>query len=535
MYKSTINIKLYIFVIISLIFLSSCAVDSDRKDGFIYMRLNTNPNTLDPALINNVASAEIAAKIFNGLVRLNDSLEILPDIASSWKISNDGLRYSFYLKKGVKFSNGREVTAHDFKYSFQRVLAKETRSPNTWVFDKILGEKQFVSGNAKEVCGIKVINDYTLEITLIKPFSPFLSMLTMTTAYVVPKEEIIRHGRDFSVKPIGAGPFILTEWSLNNYIILEANIGYFQLSPKARGIYYRVIPEDLTAITQFELGNIDLISLSGQSYAMFDKRPDMKPLIHKIKGLDTYYLGLNCSKFPFSNPEIRRAIAMAIDRKKILETFYNGRGTIANGVVPEQLRRWLAPLEIKFDPLMAKKIINTLVPDGINVTMYVSSDQEIVDIAEIIQSYLKNVGVKVTLRQLEWNAFVEAVNNGETDMFWLSWWADYPDPENFLFPLFHSSNLGSGGNRTRYSNIIVDRMIEKGQDSIDPTSINTYYKQAEDIIAQDCPWVTFWHKNDYIIQQPWIKGFKVSPIYTIDKGEEVYISSEKIKEKTIHH
>ncbi|MBF0541851.1 MAG: ABC transporter substrate-binding protein [Nitrospirae bacterium] len=472
------------------------------------MRLNTNPNSLDPALITNVASASITAKIFNGLVRLNDNLQICPDIASSWEISEDGLHYIFYLNKGVKFSTGREVTAQDFKYSFERVLAKETRSPNTWVFEKV-----------KE---INVINDYCLEITLKKPFSPFLSMLTMTTAYVVPKEEIVRLGRDFSLNPIGTGPFVLKEWLPFSRLVLEANPHYFMSPPKAKGIYYKVIPEDLTAITEFELGKIDIITLSGQSYAMFNKNPERKPFIHKLKGIDTYYLGLNCSRFPFDNPEIRGAVAMAIDRKKILETFYNGRGRIATGPVPEQLSKWHAPIEIKFDPITAKKIISSISPNGINVTMYLSSDQEIVDIAEIIQSYLKTAGINVTLRQLEWTAFEDAVNKGEAEMFWLSWWADYPDAENFLFPLFHSSNFGSGGNRTRYSNIIVDKLIENGQDSIDESTKDIYYQQAETIIAKESPWVFFWHKNDYIIEQPWIKDMQEASIYTIDKGAKVY-------------
>ncbi len=160
---------------------------------------------------------------------------------------------------------------------------------------------------------------------------------------------------------------------------------------------------------------------------------------------------------------------------------------------------------------------------GINVNMYVTADQDVIDLAEIIQSYLSEIGINVNIKQLEWSAYKDAVNKGEPDMFWLSWWADYPDPENFLFPLFHSSNLGPAGNRTRYANKEVDTLIEKGQNSLNENDRNNFYKKAEEIIIQDMPWVSFWHRTDFLIKQPWIKGYKVYPIYTMDKGTEVAV------------
>jgi ABC-type transport system substrate-binding protein len=354
----------HLFCLLTIIlFLFSCT-SSNRLEGYVYYRLNANPTTLDPALITDVSSASIAAKLFNGLVKLNDNIEIAPDIAERWEISKDGLRYEFYLRKGVRFTNGREVKAQDFKYSFERILDPKTKSPNTWVFDKVEGAKEFQKGHAKEVKGFKVIDDYT---------------------------------------------------------------------------------------------------------------------------------------------------------------FYEERGRLAAGPVPDLLRKWDVKAGINYDPQRAKEIIRREGMSGIKVNMYVTADQDVVDLAEIIQSYLSEIGINMNIKQLEWSAYKDAVNKGEPDMFWLSWWADYSDPENFLFPLFHSSNLGPAGNRTRYVNKEVDTLIEKGQNSLNEKERNNFYKKAEEIIIQDMPWVSFWHRTDFLIKQPWIKGYKVYPIYTMDKGTEVEI------------
>ena len=284
-----------LFFHVLLAFLLACS-PQNRLSGYIYYRLNTNPTTLDPALIVDVTGGSLSAKLFNGLVRMDKDLNIIPDIASKWKISENGLVYRFELKKGVMFSNGREATTGDFKYSFERVLNPKTRSPNTWVFDKIKGAREFMNGKTKEVSGIKAVNNYMLEITLDKPFSPFLNLLAMTAAYVVPKEETGKWGVDFSSHPMGTGPFILKHWLPNRELLFEARTDYFDSLPKIKGIAYKIIPEDLTTITEFEIGNLDVITIPASSFSRFKKDSKLSDLMSSINGTNTYYLGLNCSK-----------------------------------------------------------------------------------------------------------------------------------------------------------------------------------------------------------------------------------------------
>ncbi|OGW40920.1 MAG: hypothetical protein A2Y97_02995 [Nitrospirae bacterium RBG_13_39_12] len=510
-----------LFVAIFILVIITACSSQNREKGYIYYRLNSNPTTLDPALIVDVTGGSISAKLFNGLVKIGEDLKIHPDIAKNWVISGDGLTYIFRLKQGVFFSNNREVKANDIKYSFNRLLNPKNKSPNTWVLEKILGADEFMEGKADNVKGIKTIDDYTIKIRLKKPFSPFINLLTTPAAYIVPIEEVERWGPDFSTHPVGTGPFILEEWLPNREIRLLKNYHYFDIHAKIKGIIYRIIPEDLTAVTEFDVGNIDVITIPASEYSRYKNDLQKKNLISSIEGLNTYYLGLNCSRLPFSNRALRKAITYAIDREKILNTIYEKRGRLASGPVPDIIRNWNKPNINEYNPNKSIEIIKKEGLEGIEVKFYITADQEAIDIAEVIQSYINAVGININIKQLEWSAYKESLNNGEPDMFYISWWADYPDPENFLFPLFHSSNFGSAGNRTRYSNTTVDYLIEKGQYTMDAKKRSLFYKQAERIIVSDSPWVFLWHRTDFIIKQPTVRNFKNYLIYSIDKGTEI--------------
>jgi peptide/nickel transport system substrate-binding protein/oligopeptide transport system substrate-binding protein len=518
--------RLRVSALIILALLVCTCTSRNREQGFAYFRLQSNPTTLDPALIVDVDGGGIAAKLFSGLVRLGDYMEVVPDIAESWEVSKNALVYTFRLREGVKFSSGRLVTATDFKYSFERVLDPATRSPNTWIFEKVQGSEAFMNGEADQVEGIRVVDDQTLELRLSKPFSPFLGLLTMPAAYVVPLEEVLYRGVDFSSRPVGTGPYKLTEWLPNRYLRLVRSNVYFGKQARVKGIVYRVIPEELTAVAEFEIGNLDVLTIPASAHARYINSEKWRQLVSSIEATNTYYIGLNCSRPPFDDLELRQAINYAIDRKRILETIYEGRGRIANGPVPDILRDWPAPDDYPYDPLRARRIIASKGLEDIRVKYYITSEYQIsVDIAEVVQSYLHEAGLKVELRQLEWSAFKDAVNKGEADMFWLSWWADYPDPENFLYPLFHSRNFGPAGNRVRYSNEEVDRLVELGQHAPSHEKRNQWYARAEEVIVSEAPWVFFWHRTDYTVRQPWVRHFRIYPVYSMDKGTEIMLGS----------
>lgn len=495
------------------------------------MRLGTNPTTLDPAFIIDVTGSSIAAKLFNGLVRFDETMSVVPDIASAWEVSGDGRTYLFTLRSDVRFTSGRAVTARDFKYSFERVLDPATKSPRSWVLDRIEGATEYQKGKAAGVSGIRVLDDTHLEVRLRERFAPFLGLLAMPAAYAVPREDVRRWKEDFGSHPVGTGPYRLLSWHQGRGVQIEANPGYFAERPRLKGIYYRIIPDEMTAVVEFRQGNLDILPVPAPEYSLFRRDPFWSAQLVSAPGLNIYYLGMNCQRPPFSDPRVRRAMNHAIDREKILRTVMEGRGTLAAGPVPPFLLSSNEP-GYRYDPAESRRLLAEAGhPDGIDATLYLNLDQDTLDILEVIQVYLKQAGIRIKLKQLEWSAFKAAVVNGEADAFWLSWWADYPDPENFLFPVFHSTNVGAGGNRARFSDPEVDRLIEAAARAGSEDERKSLYRAAQQRVVSLAPWVFMWHKAEVSVRQPWVEGVKIFPLASADKGMDVAIDEKKLQER----
>jgi peptide/nickel transport system substrate-binding protein/oligopeptide transport system substrate-binding protein len=349
----------------------------------------------------------------------------------------------------------------------------------------------------------------------------------MTTAYVVPQEEVERLGQDFGNRPTGTGPYTMSEWKHGQQLSLKARQDYFEGKPPLNGISYRVIPEDLTSVMEFETGRLDVLLIPSSEDRRYTTDPAWSGLVYGKPGLNSYFLGLNCMKPPFNDIRVRHAVNMAIDRNRILSTVFEKRGVLAQGPIPPGLWRDLPTAPSKgygYNPEKAKELIREARAEGARIRIYISSDPEILDIVEVIQNYLAKAGLKAEITQLDWSAFKQAVNEGEPNAFWLSWWADYPDPENFLLPLFHSASIGSGGNRTRCFDPVLDRLIETAQRTMDDRRRYELYREAEDRIIRNAPWVFMWHRSDNFVVQPWIKNFRIYPIYSIDKGGDITVS-----------
>jgi peptide/nickel transport system substrate-binding protein/oligopeptide transport system substrate-binding protein len=275
---------------------------------------------------------------------------------------------------------------------------------------------------------------------------------------------------------------------------------------------------------EFETGNLDVLQIPSSEYRRYTTDPAWRNLVHGKPGLNSYYLGLNCTRPPFTDERVRRALNMAIDRERILNTVYEKRGVLASGPIPPGLwKNGTSREAYLYDPEKAKALLRQAGAEGARIRIFITPEPDVLDIVEVIQNYLGKVGIKADITQLDWSAFKQAVNKGEPDAFWLSWWADYPDPENFLFPLFHSASVGSAGNRTRCLDQKLDQLIETAQRTVNEKERYRLYREAEDRIIRNAPWVFMWHRGDYYVVQPWIKDFKIYPIYSIDKRVDVTV------------
>jgi len=521
-----VNKKLLIYVISGLLMFNGCELKKRTYDT-LYLRLKQDITTLDPAFIVDVDGGMLAAYLYNGLVRLDKQLNVIPDIAKKWEISTDGKTYRFYLRNDVFFSTGEKVTAVDFKKSFERIIDPEVSSPRSWIFDKVKGKDLFMSGKSREVEGFVVVEDHIFEIVLNQPFSPFLSILTIPNAMIVKPDG--NHGIQYI--PKGTGPFIFNDWQRGNKISLVRNNNYFDGKPNIEKLVIRFIPEDFTAITEFENGNLDVLEIPRSEFEYFTQYDRWKNLVFSTEILNTYYLGFNCEEPPYSNPMFRRAITAGINRDMIIKNFMSSRVTKAGSPVPQILINEgisFTP-QHDFDSSYAK---SELEKSGVNyknltLTLVFNSDKEMEGIAELIQHDLGNMGLTIQLEELEWTTFKEKISTGEAKMFILSWWADYPDIENFLYPTFASVNRGSAGNRVRYKNEKFDTIIEQARTCVDMQTQNKLYCDALNIISNDCPWCCLWHKKKYTVIQPWVKNYFLAPVYNIDKGLEIKLEKRQ--------
>ena len=506
-------------LVISILFIAGCGTQTKEYEDFLHLRLAEDPTTLDPAYIVDVPGGAISAKLFNGLVRFDPEANIVPDLARKWEISEDGRTYRFHLREGVRFTNGREVEAEDFVYSLGRLID----SPRSWILDEVKGAAECRSRGADRIEGLRAAGRKVVEIELVRPFSLLLDYLAMPNGAVVPREEVEKWGKRFSDHPCGTGPFKLKEWKHDNRLILVRNPDYYQGQAFLKGIVYRVIPEGLTAVVEFEQGNLDILEVPRAEFKKFTTRQPWKDRIQSRVGLNIYYLGFNCQKPPFDDIRLRQAFNYAIDREKIIYSLLEGRAAAAAGPVPLSiLDEEDENLGYKYNPEKAGRLLSEC---GIRLPLKVKflfkADREVLSIAEVIQDYLKKVGVEVILVQREWSSFKEAVNQGDFDLFYLSWWGDYPSPENFLYPTFYSKNWGPAGNRSRFKDSRVDRMLEEARETTEIKKAKRLYQKVQERVVECAPWVFLWHKRDYVISRPRVENFYLPVIYNGDKFDKV--------------
>ncbi|MBN1521174.1 MAG: ABC transporter substrate-binding protein [Candidatus Aureabacteria bacterium] len=508
---------------------SGCGKKADEGSFQLRIRLDNDPTTLDPAYVVDVTGGNISAKIYSGLVKLDERMQIVGDLAESFEVSENGTRYTFFLKKGVRFHCGRECRAEDIRFSFERILAQETDSPRRRVLERIKGADTWTGADDGHVEGIEIGGPYSLTLILDKPYSAFLSLLTMPTAYVVCSSCCGSHSGSL---PCGTGPYRFHEWKHDRHLILHVNADYFGVKPEGlTGIIYYIVPEDFTAMAEFRKGHIDVMEIPTSLLPYLKKEKGRGFTIEQGLTLSTYYIGLDCRKDVFKDREIRQAVSMAVDKNVLIQHLMEGTVVGAHGPIPPILSGHIEKDVVPFDLEKAKKICQRENMDEKPLKLFAKSSKENTDIVSAVASDLEKAGFSIEIELRDWSSLKESVNKGEADLFFLSWWADIPDGVDFLFPTFHSSNLGSAGNRSFFQDSRVDSLIEKALAAPAASEKEELYRRISRIIAEECPWVFLWHKKSYYAVSQDLSGFQVYPMYNMDKGEgyKLKVKSEKFK------
>lgn len=304
-------------------------------DGGVYRRpLGNDPSTLDPARIRDIYSLSVARQVLDGLVQFDQTLTITPALAQYWKASRDGLTWTFMLRKGVKFHHGREVTAEDVVYSFTRILDPQVKSGAADLFANIKGAREFREGRAKTVSGLSALDRHTVQVILDEAPVPFVSVLAVGHAKIVPKDVVEQQRDAFGTHPIGTGPFRFSRWERGKEIVLEANRDYFDGPPKLARVVYRIFPgENFAAMyEEFERGNLEDTPIPTQEYRRILAEGNHIYIKRPMQSVRFY--GFNTRVKPLDDRRVRQAIIYAIDRGALVEEVLLGRYILAHGILP---------------------------------------------------------------------------------------------------------------------------------------------------------------------------------------------------------
>src|SRR5215468_1386046 len=496
----------------------------DRHE-IIDSRDQYDPRSLDPALSTDVPTGRAVGYLFDGLTRFEPDARVEPALAERWDVSPDGSTYTFHLRRGVTFHDGSPFSAKNVVSSWQRALDPATKSGAAQFLFPIKGAREFNRGAAKTISGLTVRDDSTIVVTLAEPLAIFVKMLAMPVAAIVPE----RIPENFGEHPIGTGPWKLVEWRHDDYLLFSKNPAYFAGAPKVDTLRARIIAEPSTGVAEFESGNVDIFQIPETEARDWLEDESRNPLLMSVPALQLVYIGINTTRGPLTDRRVRQAINFAVDVQRINERLISGRGTRAAGVIPPALQGYdSARKAYPYDSLKARQLLAEAGhPNGIDVELWTSNRPILLRIAETIQAYLARAGIRVKIVQREAAAARGAARKGETDMILKDWYADYPDAEDFLYPLLHSANKGVGGNVSFYDNPRYDSLVTASRREQDEPKRIALYRQADSIAFGDAPMLYLYFYNDLYAVQPWLKGFRPPVIFNGQRWTNVWIDTTK--------
>lgn len=514
---------------LSLVLAAGVAAETPRYGGTWMGAIANDPPTLDPAYSVAAVDGQLIALLYDGLIGFDTEGRPIPNLAARWDISPDNRTYTFYLVDNAYFHNGKPFTAADVKYSFERVLHPDTASPRTWVLDRIAGAQAFMAGEASEVAGIRVLDPYTIEITLEEPFAPFLTMLGMPAAHIVDREEIEKYAdprADYAFRPVGTGPFQLAGFNPGDRYTFVAHEGYHHGRPYLDGLVYRVIADQATLIAEFEAGTLHAVGLTAADLPRFRSDPRYRDHVLSQNNFWLYFIGLNATRPPFDDVRVRQAVSWAVDRELLAETVVKDTRVPAQGPIPPGLDGYREDLVgYGYDPEKARQLLAEAgYPDGIAFEVHMSNTDVNVQLFEPIQQMMAAAGIRMEIVLRDFSAMLEDTTRNALDAFYASWGADYPDAENYLYPLFHSDNFGAGGNRTSFSHPEVDRLIQQAQRAADRDERIALYHQVEDLILEQAPRVFLFYGQTWVVHRPEVRGYALHRIFNADKMTGVWLA-----------
>lgn len=526
--KSKTPIKTLIYCVLCSGILLFCACKDEVISAKVFKYNQINPITsLDPAFAKSQNNIWACHHMYNTLVRFDENLEIIPDLAKSYEISLDGLEYTFILEDSIAFHpnicfgdlNTRFVNAHDVLYSLNRLIDPKIQSPGSWLFKEKLAPEGFV-----------VLNDSSFQISLSKPFAPFLSLLANQYCCIIPQEAVDFYGKEFRKNPVGTGPFILKRWLENEALFLRKNETYFRPTIYIDAVKVSFITDRKMAYLALLNGETDLVSGIESSFLHRLLEPDGKlkesneGLIQYKKSpfLNTEYLGINLqaadAHSPLHQKAFRQALNYGIDKKLMLEVLRNNIGNSAEeGFIPFGLPSYAATNKgYSYNPQKAQELLASCdLPDFKDQEpIIINTNADYLDIVTFVAKQWENIGVKVEIEVFESALLREGMRSGKLALFRASWIADYPDGENFLC-LFYGENPAPP-NYTRFINQEVDALFKRATEVNDPDERKTIYQEIDNIIIEEAPVIFLFYDESSLFTSKRIENIQTNALNLLE-------------------
>jgi len=478
----------------------------------------SGPLTLDPALSQDSGSHTYIVQIFSGLVTLDEDLNVVPDIAQSWTVETtaQGTAYTFHLRSGVRFHDGSEVTADDFKYSLDRACRPETGSPTAPSYlNDIIGVQQVLDGEAETISGVQAVDDATLMITIDQPKAYFLAKMTYPVAFVVDSANV--ESNDWWHKPNGTGPFTLQEWTRDELLLLKRNDLYY--GDKAILGHVAFVLSG-APMQMYENDQVDVtgVSLYNLERAMDEENP-LHDQLMMFPELSLTYFGFNSDEPPFDDPRVRQAFCLAVDHARVVSQVLKDSVSTASGILPPGMPGYSTELEgLDFDLARARDLLTEAgygpgvslplitfnvpgaganVPSSMTAVLYQWSQN------------LSDFGVDIEIRQLDSDAYFNRLEEEKDEVFFYGWVADYADPQDFLEILFRTDSANNVGH---YSSPEADALLAQAAVEQDTEQRLALYRQVEQIMVTDAACLPLWFGQNYILVNPRVEGYALSPL-----------------------
>jgi ABC-type transport system substrate-binding protein len=490
------------------VILAGCS-DATNRASLSYF-FSYDPRSLDPALSTDVPTGEVVALLFDNLTQFDADAQLVPGLARSWETDTTGKRYTFHLRQDARFHDGRPVKATDIQASVLRALAPGTTGGRNWPLYPIRGARAYAAGTTKQVAGLSVPDDSTVVMTLEEPLNIFPKLLAMPVAAIVPAPT----PPDFDQQPVGSGPWTFVSWSHDDVIVLARNERYWGGAPKSDTLRIRIIPEPLTQAAEFEAGQLSVVEVPvGETRRWEESRPND---LQRRPALRDLYVSMNTTRGPLKDVRVRRALNHAIDVPTLLSTLFANRGIRAAGALPPGVTGYDSTrTPYRYDPVLAKRLLAEAgYPNGFALKLWRTQRAELARLAQSIQQGLAEIGVRAEIVERDASSARAAVRNGEADLFLTDWYADYPDPENFNYPLFHSRNKGPGGNYAFLADAGLDSMISRARATPDEAEKARLARDIDARVFDLAPWIFLWFPVDVWATQPGLQGWRIPLVFT---------------------